>query len=136
MAAFTPAPEPVADPAPRASVLLACADPAALARFYGDLLPVVPQPGLSASHWRLPLPGGGLLELYAPSRRRPLPPAGGRMALGLRRIGDGQTLAAWLRDASALGAALEEGPRQEPFGWEAWLRDPEGNRVLLLVVPG
>jgi hypothetical protein len=32
-------------------------------------------------------------------------------------------------------AALEEGPRQEPFGWEAWLRDPEGNRVLLVVSP-
>ena len=26
-------------------------------------------------------------------------------------------------------------PRQEPFGAEAWLLDPEGNRLLLLVLP-
>ena len=90
------------------------------------------QPGLSASHWRVPLPGGGLLELYAPSRLRPLPPPGGRLAPCLRRCGDGETVASWVAAACALGAQLEEGPRQEPFGWEAWLRDPEGNRLLLL----
>jgi hypothetical protein len=27
-----------------------------------------------------------------------------------------------------------DGPRQEPFGWEAWLADPEGNWLLLLVL--
>ncbi|MFM7314082.1 MAG: VOC family protein, partial [Cyanobium sp.] len=85
------------------------------------------------SHWRVPLPGGGGLELYAPSRRRPAPAPGGRLAPCLRRSGDGQTLADWLDAACALGAALVEGPRQEPFGWEAWLRDPEGNPLLLLV---
>jgi predicted enzyme related to lactoylglutathione lyase len=31
-----------------------------------------------------------------------------------------------------LGASLLEPPRQEPFGWEAWLVDPEGNSLLLL----
>jgi hypothetical protein len=126
----------VGDPAPTTSVLLASVDPGALARFYGALLQVTVQPGLSASHWRLPLPAGGLLELYAPSRSRSLSPPGGRMALGLRRCGDGETLAAWVNEACGLGASLEEGPRREPFGWEAWLRDPEDNRVLLLVVPG
>jgi hypothetical protein len=30
---------------------------------------------------------------------------------------------------------VEEGPRHEPFGWEVWLADPEGNGVLLLVEP-
>ncbi|MFM7653732.1 MAG: VOC family protein [Vulcanococcus sp.] len=118
------------------SVVLAAADPEALARFYAALLQVPAQPGLSAIHWRLPLPGGGLLEIYAPSRRRPLSSPGGRLAPCLRRCGDGQTLAGWLADARDLGAQVEEGPRQEPFGWETWLRDPEGNRLLLLVSPG
>ena len=36
------------------SIVLAADDPAALARFYGALLEVEPQPGLSPSHWRLP----------------------------------------------------------------------------------
>ena len=121
--------------APSVSVVLAAATPEALARFYGALLQVPVEPGLSASHWRVPLPGSGLLELYAPSRLRPLQPPGGRLAPCLRRGGDGETLAAWVAAACALGAQLEEGPRQEPFGWEVWLRDPEGNPLLLLVSP-
>ncbi len=36
------------------SLVLAADDPGALARFYGALLAVEPQIGLSASHWRLP----------------------------------------------------------------------------------
>ena len=123
------------DPSSRVSIVLAAAAPEPLARFYGALLESPVLPGLSASHWRLPLPGGGLLEIYAPSRLRPPLPAGGRLAPALRRCGDGALLAAWVAAACALGAVVEEEPRQEPFGWEAWLRDPEGNRFLLLVVP-
>jgi hypothetical protein len=33
------------------------------------------------------------------------------------------------------GATPLEGARLEPFGAEAWLLDPEGNRLLLLVQP-
>ena len=145
MAAADAAPEPTNDDAMNGgtdpavmsavSVVLAAVDPAALARFYAHLLQVPAQPGFSDWHRRLPLPGGGLLELYAPSRRRPPLSPGGRLALCLRRQGDGETLAAWVSAACDQGAELEEGPRQEPFGWEAWLRDPEGNRVLLVVSP-
>jgi hypothetical protein len=42
-------------------------------------------------------------------------------------------LQAWLAQAIQLGACLQEGPRQEAFGAEAWLLDPEANRLLLLV---
>ncbi len=38
-------------------------------------------------------------------------------------------------EALGLGASMEDQPRQEPFGAEAWLLDPEGNRLLLLVPP-
>jgi hypothetical protein len=121
------------------SIVLAADDPAALARFYGALLGAEPQPGMSGTHWRVPWPSGGWLELYAPSRHRPQPRQQGRLALCLQRQADGSgafaELDAWISRALDLGATSEDPPRQEPFGAEAWLLDPEGNRLLLLVLP-
>jgi hypothetical protein len=121
------------------SLVLAADDPSALAQFYGALLGAQPQPGLSAAHWRMPWPAGGWLELYAPSRNRPQPRQQGRLALCLQRQADGHeavaVLNAWITTALDIGASLEVPPRQEPFGAEAWLLDPEGNRLLLLVLP-
>ena len=121
------------------SIVLAADDPCALAQFYGALLGVEPQIGLSAAHWRLPWPSGSWLELYAPSRNRPQPRRQGRLALCLQRQADGPgvlaVLQAWISTALELGATVDDPPRQEPFGAEAWLLDPEGNRLLLLVLP-
>jgi hypothetical protein len=121
------------------SIVLAADDPAALARFYGGLLEVEPQPGLSPSHWRLPWPAGGWLEVYGPSRSRPQPRQQGRLALCLQRQADGTgtvaLLNAWITTALHLGASALDPARQESFGAEAWLLDPEGNRLLLLVLP-
>ena len=121
------------------SLGLAADDPAALAQFYGALLHVEPQPGLSSTHWRVPWAAGGWLELYAPSRSRPQPRQPGRLALCLQRKADAAGslagLHAWIATALELGASVEDPPRQEPFGAEAWLLDPEGNRLLLLVLP-
>jgi hypothetical protein len=44
-------------------------------------------------------------------------------------------LQVWMTTAMDLGATSEDPPRQEPFGAEAWLLDPEGNRLLVLVLP-
>jgi hypothetical protein len=81
----------------------------------------------------------GWLELYAPSQNRPQPRRQGRVALCLQRQADGPgalaVLQAWITTALDLGATAEDPPRQEPFGAEAWLLDPEGNRLLLLVLP-
>jgi len=33
-----------------------------------------------------------------------------------------------------LGSSEQDPPRQEPFGAEAWLLNPEENRLLLLVL--
>jgi hypothetical protein len=44
-------------------------------------------------------------------------------------------LQAWIATALDLGASAGEPPRQESFGAEALLLDPEANRLLLLVVP-
>ena len=121
------------------SLVLAADDPSALAQFYGELLGVAPQPGLSSTHWRLPWPAGGLLEVYSPSRSRPQPHQQGRLALCLQRPAEATGalagLHAWISTALELGASVGDPPRQEPFGAEAWLLDPEGNRLLLLVLP-
>jgi hypothetical protein len=118
--------------------VLAADDPAALAAFYGELLGVAPQTGLSERHWRLPWPAGGVLELYAPSRSRPQPRQAGRLAPCLRRktvAADPMgVLEAWVAQATVLGATPLGAPRRESFGAEAWLLDPEGNRLLLLVL--
>lgn len=121
------------------SLVLAADDPAALAQFYGALLGAQPQPGWSAAHWRVPWPATGWLEVYAPSRNRSQPRQPGRLALCLQRQADGPwavaDLQAWISTALDLGATAEDPPRQEAFGAEAWLLDPEGNRLLLLVLP-
>ncbi len=131
-------PEPEA-PAISGSLVLAADDPAALAQFYGALLQVEPQPGLSSTHWRVPWPAGGWLEVYAPSSSRPQPRQPGRLALCMQRKADGTgalaVLQAWMEEALKVGASVADPPRQEPFGAEAWLLDPEGNRLLLLVLP-
>jgi hypothetical protein len=62
-----------------------------------------------------------VLGYFAPSG------LGGLMHLAL--------LEAWIATALDLGASAGDLPRQESFGAEAWLLDPEGNRLLLLVVP-
>ena len=121
------------------SLVLAADDPAALARFYGALLNVEPQPGLSITHWRVPWLADGWLELYAPSKSRPQPRQQGRLALCLQRRADATGALAvlhdWIATALELGASVGDPPRQEPFGAEAWLLDPEDNRLLLLVWP-
>jgi hypothetical protein len=40
----------------------------------------------------------------------------------------------WICIALDLGASEQDPPRQEPFGAEAWLLNPEENRLLLLVL--
>lgn len=117
--------------------MLAADDPAALAGFYGELLQVEAAQGWGPGHWRVPWPPGGWLEIYAPSRSRPLPRHPGRLALCLQRTASQDDALAVLtaRIAAAIeaGASSAESPRLEAFGAEAWLQDPEGNRLLLLV---
>lgn len=77
------------------------------------------------------------MEIYVPSQARPLPRQIGRMALCLQRDAAGEVplvrLQGWIDLALAAGARQDQPPRLEAFGAEAWLLDPEANRLLLLV---
>lgn len=125
----------------RSSLVLAADNPAVLAEFYALMLSVEPMQGLGPSHWRVPWPAGGYLEIYAPSMSRPQARQQGRLATCLQRtVTDSnnqeaamELLQSWLASAIELGAYLLDGPRQQSFGVEAWLLDPESNRLLLLV---
>ena len=70
---------------------------------------------------------------------RPQPRQQGRLALRLQRQAEGTDtlvlLNNWIITALDLGASVQDPPRQEPLGTEAWLLDPEDNRLLLLVLP-
>jgi len=98
------------------SIVLAADDPAALTHFYGALIDVEPQLGLSSTLWQ------------------------GRLALCLQRQADGAgtplaLLNAWITNVLDQGASVQVLPHQEPFGAEAWLPDPEDNRLMLLMLP-
>lgn len=118
-------------------LVLAADDPAALARFYGAVVGVAPCAGFGPNHWRVPWTACGL-EIYAPSRARPQPRQMGRLALALQRPADGadplRVVHRWVEAIQALGACPLDPPRLEAFGAEAWLLDPEGNRLLLVVL--
>ena len=117
------------------SWVLAAEDPQRLASFYAALLERPQREGFSESHCIVDLAGGGRLEIYRPSRQRPFPLRGRAMAPCLRLASSDvpledlqHQLPAWL----ALGASLIEPARQEAFGAEVWLADPEGNPVLVV----
>lgn len=122
------------------TLVLAADQPDRLAGFYAALLGSEAQQGLGSSHWRLAWPGGGRLEIYAPSSQRPQPRSPGRLALCLQRSSSAsaedclQELQAWVAQALALGATAREPPRLDSFGAEAWIADPEDNRLLLLLL--
>jgi len=118
------------------SWVLASRRPAQLAKFYADLLGTSPRPGMADHHWIVTLPAQGTLQIYTPSRGRPWPAIGSALAPCLQRrvqTDPLQELQAWHQHVIDLGGRSSEEPRQESFGAECWLEDPEGQRFLLLV---
>lgn len=119
------------------SWILASRRPERLAWFYADLLGTRPKPGLAAHHWIVPFQGGGTLQIYTPSRQRPWPVSGCALAPCLQRRAQHDPLMElqnWQAQVIGLGGRSAEEPRQESFGAECWMEDPEGQRFLMLVL--
>ena len=117
--------------------VLAAHNPESLARFYATAFGTIAEPGFSSQHWRVPLADGGCLEIYRPSRSRPFPERGRTLAPCLKLSACEhplEQLGACLPELIASGARVQQPPRLEPFGAEAWLEDPEEN-PLLVVAP-
>ena len=118
------------------SWVLAAEDSARLATFYSELFQATLKPGLAQHHCIVQFSDGTRLEIYRPSRKRPFPARGRALAPCLRLTPSHDPLSELqrlLRTALQRGGSLLEGARLEPFGAEAWIHDPEGNSLLLLV---
>ena len=121
---------------PSVSWVLAARAPQRLAAFYAGLLQTEVHAGLAEHHWIVPLPEGGSLQIYTPSSSRGWPTSGFVLAPCLQRVTSQSPmdeLRSWREEVIAMGGSSAEDPRQESFGAECWLMDPEGQRFLLLV---
>jgi len=117
------------------SWVLAAHEPEPLARFYATAFGTVAERGFSQQHWRVQLADGGCLEIYRPSRSRPFPERGRALAPCLRLPACQhplEQLEGCLPELIASGASVQQPPRLEPFGAEAWLEDPEQNPLLVV----
>ena len=118
------------------SWVLASPEPERLAGFYAALLGVDARAGFSSSHWLVRTTAGADLQFYRPSRQRPLAAQGRAWSPCFSDHTEGdplQQLRCWCDWACQQGAQQLDAPRLEPFGAECWLKDPDGNDVLLLV---
>ena len=118
------------------SWVLAAEDSLHLARFYSELFQATLMPGLAQHHCIVQFSDGTRLEIYRPSSKRPFPVRGRALAPCLRLTPSQDPLPELQRLVSSAlqrGGSLLEDARVEPFGAEAWIHDPEGNALLLLV---
>ena len=117
---------------------LASDNPQRLARFYTALVggqsaavgPAVPGGAVTVR-----LPTGMDVVLYRPSRQHPQPRRNARQNSGLAFCLRCTHLERARQRAMELGARVVEPVREESFGREQWLLDPEGNPVLLWATP-
>ena len=118
------------------SWVLAAEDSARLATFYSELFQAKLNPGVAEHHCIVQFSNGTELEIYRPSRRRSFPARGRALAPCLRLPPSQEPLPELQRllsNALQRGGSILEEARLEPFGAEAWIHDPEGNPLLLLV---
>ena len=118
------------------SWVMAAEDSTSLATFYSELFQATLKPGLAEYHCIVQFSDGTQLEIYRPSRRRSFPARGRALAPCLRLPPSQEPLPELQRLLSTAlqhGGSLLDDARLEPFGAEAWIHDPEGNSLLLLV---
>ncbi|WP_115023193.1 VOC family protein [Synechococcus sp. UW69] len=117
------------------SWVLAADDTGNLGRFYSDLFQARLIPGMADHHCVVEFGNGTRLEIYRPSRKRSFPTRGRALAPCLRldpSLDPLPELQSLLSTALERGGSLLEEARVEAFGAEAWIKDPEGNPLLLL----
>jgi len=97
-----------------------------------------PKRGQSLPGWGLGLRHPRQCQRGGSTGPQPQPHQEGRLALCLTLQAEGEATLALLNisitTALDLGSSEQDPPRQEPFDAEAWLLDPEENRLLLLVL--
>ena len=119
------------------SLLIAAKDSKSLAHFYSGLTNSQINRGLSENHFYLTTEGGCRIQFYEPSSKRKWPSRGRVISICFERYVDCDpylALQEWIKELKLSGGFVDEQPRMEHFGAEAWLRDPEGNQFLILIL--
>ncbi len=121
---------------PYCSLVLASDDPLKLAEFYRLAVNGTLLQGLSGNHWIISCSNCMQIQIYKPSKCKDLLIKGNSMHLCLSSnpsFSPLQEIHEWAKDLEKLGARIVEKARNETFGAEIKLLDPEGNYLLLLV---
>lgn len=111
-------------------VLLSPTDLAESQRFYGEILglAVAREFGTGPHHGKVFYAGNGLLEVSGRSKEGP------RTAIALWL--QVRNVVAEIARLTDLGVSVTKSPRLEPWGLiEAWITDPDGNRIVLVEIP-
>ncbi len=119
------------------SFLIASAQPRELSRFYALVCNGKVLEGYNPNHYLIMYRQNYKIQIYKPSREI-IRPCEGLSAFSIcfqkkPNIEPLMKLKEWCKEIVSLGAHVYEEPRNESFGAEAWLLDPEGNTFLLLV---
>lgn len=101
-------------------------DPAALQRWYEDVLGVNAVPGSYGEEYWVQREGETVFAPLDPDSSMLGEPER-QWAINFR-VGDLEAMVAQVR---AAGSEVEVDPEEYPNGWFAWTGDPEGNRVQL-----
>ena len=106
-----------------------------LAEFYGSVLGVNVQKGLTKSHCFI-LYGETRIEFYRPSQNRLKPIKGSSQVICLKGPSSNDPISSlkeWSSKLVSKGGSVISEPSLEPFGGESCMADPEGNYFLIFV---
>ena len=122
---------------PELSFVLPAKSPLNLGTFYSFVMGEEIQPGFTKDHLCLSHPNGSSIQIFRPSEKNPFPLTG--TSLGLCFYGEPSSnplkdLDDWVSSVMSKGAKRITSTSLQSFGAEAWVADPEGN-YLLLVIP-
>ena len=110
--------------------------PKKLAEFYALITEGELKTGLTNEDFCIFVQKGIKIHLYKPSSNSSFPLKGNVFSLSLNSKPKEQPmeyLDKWLNSLFLLGASVSVRPKLQPFGAEAWIKDPEGNSILVFV---
>ena len=113
-----------------ASTAVVVKDRAAALRWYNEVLGL--PTAMKMEHWLTvgqPGKGGALHLCQGAELDPPVPLEPGNSGILLLLDGDFHAQCAALK---ARGVEFVEGPTERPWGWDATIRDPDGNELLLM----
>tara|TARA_Y100001968_G_C19429344_1_gene756115 strand:- start:869 stop:1255 length:387 start_codon:yes stop_codon:yes gene_type:complete len=118
------------------SFVIASKQPKELAEFYAKVHETDISKGISSDHYLVPVSDGLNIHFYLSSDHFNMPKKVRSACLCFERRSSSDPLSIvkeWSIEIQKIGGFIIEAPKNESFGAEAWLSDPEGNDFLIFV---